>query len=57
MIHIERDIFVQIDDKPLICASAGGNIKLVKHLLTYGADIDQKHGVRSTTFCPCLCQV
>jgi len=57
VIHIERDIFVQIDDKPLICASAGGNIKLVKHLLTYGADIDQKHGRDGSTALiqACLC--
>ena len=52
LINIEPYIFVQIDDKPLICASAGGNIKLVKHLLTYAADINQKHGVRSSTFMP-----
>jgi len=46
-----------IDDKPLICASAGGNIGLVEHLLTYGADIDQKHGRDGSTALiqACLC--
>ena len=37
--------FVQVKDKPLICASARGNTKIVKYLLTYGADINQKDGV------------
>jgi len=52
-----NSIFVQIDDKPIICASAGGNFKLVKDLLTYGADIDQKHGRDGSTALiqACLC--
>ena len=37
--------FVQVNDKPLICASANGNTKLVEHLLNYGANIDIKDGV------------
>ena len=42
--------FVQINEKPLICASASGNIKLVELLLTYGANINQGDGVTSTFF-------
>ena len=38
-------LFVQVDDKPLICASANGNTKLVEYLLTFGANIDQKDRV------------
>ena len=37
--------FVQVNDKPLISASANGNTKLVEYLLNYGANIDIKHGV------------
>ena len=37
--------FVQVNDKPLISASANGNTKLVEYLLNYGANIDIKDGV------------
>lgn len=37
--------FGQVKDKPLICASARGNAKMVDYLLTYCADINQKDGV------------
>ena len=43
-------VFVQISEKPLICASARGNIKLVELLLTYGADINQKDRVTVLSF-------
>ena len=36
---------IQIKEKPLICASARGNTKIVEYLLTFGADINQKDGV------------
>ena len=47
--------FVQISEKPLICASARGNIKLVELLLTYGADINERDRVTVLSFLKAYC--